>query len=290
MKCILSNDNQHFKQFNLKIYIMQKIILFLLFCSSTFAQSPIFVDDIQKMNDSVFRSVSEYKVIWMGEMHGAKEPALITEGFVNLLLKNNKNVTLALEIPQNRIINPNKIQDSTSLAKSDFFKNGNFGNRSTKSWFNLALKFANEPRVSIIYFDQNIMTGSNTERDSLMAVNLLRDWHQNTTLVVLSGNLHNMLELSSRGQKKAALYLSEISNNSVTKNDILSLNHLYVKGQIMTSYAGDGLKLTDFDYSKSVWANDKIHQKDHLMIFPDLQNGWRGHFFTRLVNVAEIMK
>lgn len=267
---------------------MKKIIIFFFFCSTISAQSPIFVDNIIQMNDSIFQSVSKYKVIWIGEMHGAKEPAMITEGFVNLHLKNNKNVTLALEIPKSSINNPNQKQDFNSLAKSDFFKNGNSGNRATKSWFDLALKFVNEKQVSIIYFDQNITKSSIEERDSLMAVNLLRDWKPNSTLVVLSGNLHNMLE-PSRGKKKAALFLSEMSNNTVNKNDILSLNHLYVKGQIMTSYS-DGLKLSEFDYSDSKWAKSDKYQRTHMMIFPELSNGWSGHFFTRLVTVAELIK
>jgi hypothetical protein len=138
-----------------------------------------------------------------------------------------------------------------------------------------------------LFFDSLGETKTDAERDSIMAINLLKGWKKNTKLVVLSGNLHNMLE-ERNGQKKAALYM--VLYSKIKTDDILSLNHSFLKGKIMTSFVGEEIKLTEFDYSKYEWSKQKMYQNNHLFIFPKLNNGWSGQFFTFNVSPGNLIK
>lgn len=262
-----------------------RLLFLLLLYNPVFSQKMYQIDDILNLNDTIYSAISKYKVIWVGEMHGAKEPALMTEGIVKLLLNQNIQVTLAIEIPKDKIT----AKDSISISKSLFFNSNNYGNRATDAWLNLCTKFLKNKNVKLLFFDSIGETKTDSERDSIMAINLLKGWKKTTKLVVLSGNLHNMLE-ERKGQKKAALYMVLNSNNTLKTDDILSLNHSFLKGKIMTSFVGEEIKLTEFDYSKYDWSKQKMYQNNHLFIFPKLNNGWAGQFFTINVNPANLIK
>jgi uncharacterized iron-regulated protein len=102
---------------------MRYLVLVLLF-NPVFSQKMHQIDDILSLNDAIYTSISKYKIIWVGEMHGAKEPAQMTEGLVKLLINHNKKVTLAIEIPKNKI----RTKDSISMSKSLFFNSKIYGN------------------------------------------------------------------------------------------------------------------------------------------------------------------
>lgn len=74
----------------------------------------------------------------------------------------------------------------------------------------------------------------------------MKKWNQKSTLVLLSGNLHNMQE-PRNNSKKAAFHLLQMMNNSFK---MLSLTHSIKKGRIATCLKDDKdtLGLREFDF------------------------------------------
>lgn len=261
---------------------MIKILLFSLISSFCIGQTTIKIEADKELSDDIFNALAPYKVIWVGEMHGANEPALFAESITELLLRHQKRVTFGFEIIQRDL--PKKM-DSLSIVNSNYGLT--YENRATYAWLNLILKMERNNTVKTIYFDENSEFISNEVRDSLMAVNILNKWDQNSTLVLLSGNLHNMQE-PRNGSKKAALQLLDLSSNSFK---ILSLNHSFKSGQMLTSYSKDSEKviLNDFDFSKSQWIKEPMYEQNHLYISEILNYGWNGHFYIERVTPAQLI-
>ena len=267
---------------------MKKIIFLILLSLTATAQKAINFDNPRVLNDSIFDAIADYKIIWIGEMHGGNEAAAFAEGIVDLLLKYKRNVSFGFEIKEEDIYRKGQKLNKTTVLQTEYAKT--YETRANETWANLLIKMNNTKHVKPFYFDYYSEIITNQQRDSLMAVNILQKWDKKSTLVILSGNLHNKLK-TSNGIKKAALFLVESSQGNISKSDILSLNHIFLKGQIVASYEIDnGLKLNSFDSSKSQWAQSPIYNSNHLFISNEIEDGWNGHFFTKEVTPVILLK
>lgn len=261
---------------------MIKTFVFTLVLSTGLAQTIVPIKDLKLLKNDVFQAIQPYQIIWIGEMHGANEPAQFAESIVGLLRTNKQKVTFGFEIKEADI--PKQVT-SVNLVNSTFGKT--YENRATIAWQHLILKMEGDKRIKTFYFDENDEQISGDERDSLMAVNILKKWDQKSTLVLLSGNLHNMQE-PRNGSTKAAFHLLQMLNNSFK---MLSLTHRFKKGQIATKVKDKkgNLEFRDFDFSASWSMQKSMYQQNHLFISDTLSNGWNGHFFTESATPSSLI-
>lgn len=158
-------QNDADRNYNLLVNNDQQLSFSRKFLSSGLAQTIVPIKNSTLLNNDVFQAIQPYQIIWIGEIHGANEPALFAENIVDLLLKNKQKVTFGFEIKE--VDMPSQI-NRFNLANSTFGKT--YENRATLAWQNLILKMEGDKRIKTFYFDENNEQISGDERDSLMAV------------------------------------------------------------------------------------------------------------------------
>ena len=81
------------------------------------------IDNPEKMNDSVYKLLSPFQMIMMGEMHGSNEPAQFVSGLTELLTSKGDSVQVGLEIPLSKMSNFLSLHTDSSIYTSDFHPN-----------------------------------------------------------------------------------------------------------------------------------------------------------------------
>jgi hypothetical protein len=176
-------------------------------------------------------------------MHGTTEVPLFVLQLIQQLTKAQRTVTVGLEIPinyQKDIDNFMKKGDFDKLLNLDHFK---YPDGRTSIAMGRLIKGLREiKRVKVICFDIDSRLGSGVNRDSLMGVNLSRNY-KSGQMVVLTGNLHaNLKEGYWRPNFKSATYhFKKIKN---LDNQLISLNTYFGSGTIWNCMR-DGCKERD---------------------------------------------
>jgi len=214
--------------------------VYFFFCFNFgFCQSKaINISDRTNLPNAVYDSLKIFDIILCGEFHGSNESPQFIEGLVNLWLKNDQKVILALEIEEN-----NQLFVDSFLSTGDFsiihkmphFNTKVKDGRSSKAMAELLSKMYMQKNLSVFCFDTNAKYRNGQERDSLMAINLSKNilMHPEYKTILLAGNIHSMLKKgywNNPDYKTMGYFLS--LNNKLCNLKMTSLNIIYGSGFI----------------------------------------------------------
>jgi hypothetical protein len=217
------------------------VILSLSLCIvKSYSQDSVYIcknaikfDRQDSLNDDIYRSIKNYKLIMIGELHGTCEPANFVIGLVELLTKKGNNVQVGLEIPSNQMEKYNSLPNDSNIYLSEFFTKKSIDGKATYAWANIIGKLNDNKKIEIFFYDN--LNGDFNTRDSLMYLNIKKriQLHPNWKTVTVIGNMHNML-IPYKGKPKTAYFLSKDKDLNIS-NKILSIQHLYSKGTMLNS-------------------------------------------------------
>jgi hypothetical protein len=241
------------------------------------------------LNDTIYREMSVYPLIMMGEMHGMNEPAEFLISLIKLMTSKGDQIQVGLEIPAEKMALFFRERSDSSIYQSDFFKKPALYGTESEAVAKIIETVIGTKNADIFFFDMNKKDGEiSANRDSLMYLNIKRQLleHPDKKTLVLTGNIHNMLR-SFRGQVTMGMYLNEDKELGL-KGKICSIKHQYKNG-MMVNNQGKGLMLRsantmDTEYSTAV--TDDMYLLPLPIPYADQYN-WI--YFTRNVTAARMV-
>lgn len=246
------------------------------------------VEQTDTINNSVYKVLSDFRLIMVGEMHGTNEPANFTVKLSQLLTENGDSVQVGLEIPSEEMtIFLNEHSDS-SIYSSEFFSKSAIDGRENYAWAELISTLNKNKKVKLFFFDINNRDYKvSGNRDSLMYIKI-KDQIQkypNWKTLTLSGNIHNMIK-PFRGNNTMGCYIS--TDRELNLSDKLcSINHCYNNGT-MYNNVGNGLELREVKNLDSVYAS--VNYENYLLLYSKSKSeSYTGIYFTRYVTAAKII-
>src|ERR1700740_3009831 len=66
-------------------------------------ENAVRIDQPESLSDEIYRLVSDYAIIMVGEMHGTNEPAKFVIGLAELFTKKGDSVQVGIEIPSDQM-------------------------------------------------------------------------------------------------------------------------------------------------------------------------------------------
>jgi hypothetical protein len=254
----------------------------ILFCICLFLQSALFgqsiedyihenaieVSNLTKLEDSIYKKFSHYKITLVGEFHGTNESAQFVNSLTNLLTENNETVLLGLEIPNDKLKNFNQKPTLENLINSDFFTDSSVDGRNSKSWFDLIARQLQNKKVRLFFFDETeLQSKLQIDRDSIMYLNVKSEMQKfpNAKTILLSGNIHNKLKPYKNITKLGRHLLLDRELNLTNK--LRSINISYEKGRMFNN-VGQGLQTRELANNDSPFAKANS-LKNYLLFFPN---------------------
>jgi hypothetical protein len=239
-------------------------ILTILIAPTVYGQKKVF--DLSKLDSINFKKyIVDKKVIVVGEMHGTTEVPLFVLQLVRQLKEKGKSLTVGLEIESNYQKDINaflKRGDFNKLLKLDYFK---FPDGRTSLAMGELIKGLREIKgIRVVCFDIASGLGTGVNRDSLMGVNLSKNY-DNGKMIILTGNLHaNLKEGYWRPNFKSAVYHFNKRENFGDK--LISLN-TYFGGGTIWNCMQDGCK------ERAAGSNSNLKQNYGLLNFIEIYDG-----------------
>lgn len=242
------------------------------------------------LNENIYKILSNFQVIMVGEMHGTDEPAKLVIGLTKLFIEKGENVQVGLEIPSEEMDLFLNHKSDSSIYYSNFFSKKATDGRQSFAWAELIKMLKNVKNVKLFFFDVNKEEKDNSSnRDSIMYTKIKNQILKNPTFktITLSGNIHNML-LPFRETNTMATFL--INDKEINISDkICSLNHRYKSGT-MCNNKGSGLEISqvndlDSDFSTAVAYNNYL-----LLLSKTMTGKYNGIYFTRSVTAAKMVR
>ncbi len=225
--------------------------------------------------------IADKKVIVIGEMHGTNEVPLFVLQLVQELKKQEKRLTVALEIP---ITYQSNIEEYLSTGKlDDLLKLDHFrypDGRSSVAMGELLKGLRKLPDVNVLCFDSETGLDVTVDRDSLMGVNLIKSYH-GQKMVVLTGNLHaNLQEGYWQPHFKSAIFYLNRAIDSDGK--IVSLNTYFGSGTIWNCM-DDGCKERNFGAIEGL----RKYGERYMVFFENTRNGYSGLIYFDKVTASK---
>jgi len=237
------------------------------------------------LNKEVYKLLSGFRLIMIGEMHGTNEPVNFVSGLTDLFSNSGDSVQVGFEIPSDQMKDFEKYKTDSSIMQSHFFSKTSLDGRATVAWALAIAKIFHNPKARVFFYDMN--GDYSADRDSIMYLNIKTEMEKRPgwRTITISGNIHNML-MPYKRQNKAGYYLYHDAGLNI-KDKFCSLNHQYESGSMMNNI-GNGLELREvgpFVSSYSKFGNDH-----YLLLFPaNMTDPYNGIFFTRKVTAAELV-
>ena len=252
-------------------------------------QNAIRIDDQDNLTNDIYKHISDYQLIMVGEMHGTNEPAKLVNSLANLLTKNGDNVQVGLEIPSKQMSMYLSSPVDSNILLSDFFAIKSTDGRASFAWASIISNLNDNPKVELFFYDiNNDDRKTGNDRDSLMYLKIKNriQIHPTWKIITIGGNIHNMLQ-PYNNKIKIALFISNDIDLNIS-NKILSINHEYAIGSMLNNQ-GDGLKLHEVDMTQSIYAST-LDYENYLFLFPsDVKERYNGIYFTRNVTAAKLV-
>lgn len=221
---------------------MRLLIVLTLITSTGYGQIKLF--DIDNADTTKLKNfLADKEVIVVGEMHGTTQVPFFVLKLIRQLSQNDKMISVGLEIPanyQSDIENFLNSGDFDKLLALDYFKYAD--GRTSVAMGELIKGLRKISKLNVVCFDIVSGLGSNVNRDSLMGVNLSRNY-KGGQMIILTGNLHaNLKEGYWQPKYKSAIfYFNKISGLG---DKLISLNTYYDSGTIWNCMQ-DGCKERD---------------------------------------------
>lgn len=205
------------------------------------------IRDISDLDDSLYKHISNYDIIMIGELHGTNEPAEFAFGLCDLIARKEGKVVLGMEISPSQMEGYNADMSIDQLKDLKFFNGENGSGMNGSAWLNLVARSNQNTMIVTEFFDYQKVA----PRDSSMynAICDIRKEYTDTKIVTLSGNLHNRLEPYDENTMLGG-YLSKDTIN-FKADRIMSIMHFFSKGTMMNN-VGNGLELRTIDYKDNV--------------------------------------
>ncbi len=241
------------------------------------------IDNPEKLNDSISTLLSPFQIIMFGEMHGTNESAPFVHGLTNLFTSKGDSVQVGLEIPAELMSKYLQLRTDSSIYQSDFFRNPPYlDGRESYAWANLISQLNKNRKVVIFFFDTNRDADVVPYRDSLMSVNIKKQYKQHPTwkMITLSGNYHNQVT-------DPATMTSVLKRNLSAK--ICSLNMEYKEGSCNANFT-HGLEIKQLGSYPSVYNSTLTFDKYIMLVSPKSDYDYNGLYFTTNVTAATMVK
>jgi len=221
-------------------------------------EQAITIENLADLNTDIYREISKYDVILMGEMHGTMEPSEFVYGLSKLIADKEGNVTLALELPSSLLTGMTDNMTKERLKVFDFFSGENRTGQNGEACLDLIYKANQDSRINLEFIDNYIAS----TRDSSMyaAICEIKKAAPYTKIVTLTGNIHNRLIPYNDEQRIGGYLLGDTVNFDPTR--IMSINHYFNHGTMLNNI-GNGLELQTFDPSDNIY-NQTISSKMYL--------------------------
>ena len=244
--------------------------------------------------DEVYAQIEGHKAILVGEMHGTNETPAFVEGLLKLLVKNNRSVLLALEIPateQARIDFFLKTGDVEIIRKSKFFTRDFQDGRASGAVLRLLSAARALRGLSVVCYDAASAMDAQ-DRDLQMAQRLATAFSEQgkDVMVVLAGNVH-----ASTGQgvpwnedyRPMGYELLNGAKPIFTSKDVLAIkvrsesgNAWVCSGQKSSDCKSADLGRGNSNYARSAaWSN-------YFLLEPTPFEGYNATFFSRTTTAS----
>jgi hypothetical protein len=173
------------------------LLLFIILPAFSYCQTSIDIDDRTNLSLEFYDSLKDYRAILVGELHGTNEVPELVEAIVQLWLKKENKVILALELPQSQqhVVDSFVVTGNFSIIENMWpFSSKVQDGRSGTAMGTLLKNIRELKNLKVFLFDP-ADTKSGQERDSMMADLILQKLEDNPDhkLILLAGNLHSKL-------------------------------------------------------------------------------------------------
>jgi hypothetical protein len=270
------------------------IMTFTLICLAANAQDAatllrngaVRVDDPEQLSDSVYKMLSSFQIVMVGEMHGTNKPAQLVTGLANLYASKGDSVQVGLEILPEQMQLYLSLQTDSSIYKSQFFANPpQQDGRESFAWANIISKLNDNAKIRIFFYDINKGKDEMYSRDSIMSRNIKKQYllHPTWKMITISGNAHNKNE-----PDKMISYLKRDKELNLDAKKICSLNNYYTKGTCNANF-GHGIELRYFDSPESAY-DTILPFPDYLYLYSEKSNApYTGAYYTRYITPAKMV-
>jgi hypothetical protein len=217
--------------------IMRLLFILTLVTSTAFGQLSLF--NLDNADSTEFaRFLANKEVVVVGEMHGTTEILGFVLKLIRQLSQKGKTISVGLEIPtnyQNDMENFLKTGDFDKLLTLDYFKYAD--GRTSVAMGELIKALRKIDKLNVICFDVDSELNLTNNRDSLMGVNLSRNY-EGGQIIILTGNLHaNLKEGCWQPDFKSAIFY--FNKMSGLGDKLISLNTYYTGGTIWNCMQDD---------------------------------------------------
>lgn len=260
---------------------MAKILLFFLSALSVAVVAQSRYVDLDDVDESSLQSFfSDRDVIVVGEMHGTQEVPDVVYRLAEMLSKDGKPFTVALEQPvdmQEGIDLYMQTGKLERLLSHDFFEIAD--GRSSKAMLNLLSRLRTLKRIRVLCFDIPYGLGD-VDRDSIMGVNLDAGY-KTDRMVVLTGNYHATLEPARGGSVVPESAVYHFNKMRSLADRILVLQTYFNSGTIWNCM-DDGCK------ERKAYSNPGVTIPDGLRNFIGIDDlsGETGYIFFDRVTAS----
>jgi hypothetical protein len=225
-----------------------------------------------------------------GEKHGANEPAQFVIGLTDLLTKENIRVQVGFEIASETMKKYLSNPADSNIYTSEFFTRKYTDARASFAWADGLAKLNDNSKVEIFFYDVN--TGERKrdgDRDSLMYLKIKQRIvaHPTWKTIILSGNIHNMLQPYDTKSKMALLLKNDIDLDISKK--LLSVLCYSAVG-VTWDYGNNRFNFIKEDNSGSIFAKTVPYENYLLLFPPDKKGPYNGIYFTRKITPARLVR
>lgn len=253
-------------------------------------ENAIPINKQQNFNDSVYKLLSDFQIIMVGEMHGTNEPANFLISLIKLYARIGDSIQVGLEIPSEEMTKYLTEHSDSSVYLSDFFTKTTIDGRESTSWAEIIVTANKIKNIRVFFFDENTEDKKiSNNRDSLMYVKIKGQMQKNPKwkTITLSGNIHNML-LPYRETNTMAYYLNTDKELKLT-DKICSINHRYKSGEMFNN-GGNGIELRQVKSPDSDFSTT-VDYDCYLLLLPKYKvDKYNGIYFTRNVTASKMVR
>jgi len=255
-------------------------------------QNAVKIDDPEFLPVQLYNILSPYKLVMLGEIHGANEPAKFMIGLAKLFASKGDSVQVGLEIPSEDMTAYISAHTDSSVYLSRFFADPRSEDgRETDAMAGIIAKLNNNPKVKIFFYDINPGDCQYTyQRDSMMYSKIKKQYqlHPGWKMLTLSGNVHNITSADNDvGTMTMGVYLKQDKELNLG-DQIFTIKHYFIRGS-MVNTNGRGLELKTVDNGDNVMSQTLGWDKYFLVANPIRNYPYTAIYFTETVTAAKML-
>jgi hypothetical protein len=235
------------------------------------------IDNIDSLDCNIYKILAHYRIIMVGEIHGTNEPIGLVENLVELFNKNGDSVQVGFEIEPKQMKAFLKQKTEGNIIKSDFFQSPSGDGRASFAWYKTIANLNANKMVKIFFFDYNFNPFAQTNRDSIMYVNIKSQIKKKRTwrTITICGGIHNRIKPHEEEQKMGWYLINDKELNF--KDSMCSLIHEFESGETLWN-----------KFNPMPSAYTKIPYDKYIFFYPKSMNEpYHGIYFTRYLTKSE---